>query len=87
MNEVLRKCMPSHLRFSFGLPYELFSCFLTGSPVLSQYRVSTVKKRAKQPSLLPLSPITPGWYILINLFMTSILFEKFCYNDSKCNSN
>nr|XP_026689655.1 uncharacterized protein LOC100177741 isoform X2 [Ciona intestinalis] len=32
-----------------------------GSPVLSQYRVSTVKKRAQQPSLLPLSPITPGY--------------------------
>uniref|UniRef100_H2YBX8 Uncharacterized protein n=1 Tax=Ciona savignyi TaxID=51511 RepID=H2YBX8_CIOSA len=30
-----------------------------GSPVLTQ-RVSTIRKRARKPSLLPLSPITPG---------------------------
>ncbi|XP_076808050.1 uncharacterized protein LOC143451419 isoform X1 [Clavelina lepadiformis] len=32
----------------------------SGSPILSQRRFSTVQKRSRKPSLLPISPITPG---------------------------
>nr|CAB3261976.1 uncharacterized protein LOC100177741 [Phallusia mammillata] len=51
----------------------------SGSPVLTQSRFSTVRKKHRRPSLLPLSPITPG--AIDNISFTHLSHISICPNN------